>query len=241
MIQQTIPRIIHQSYHIKNLSDSLNNNIAKLKNINPNWEYRLYDDKDQINFISNNYESQILKAYLKINPLYGVARADFFRYLLIYKVGGIWLDIKSTMNKDMDTIIQKNDSFLLSQWSNRMGEPSQGWGLHYDLRHIPGGEFHQWHIISSPRNPLIKAVIEKVFKNIHTYSIEEFGVGSIGVWRTTGPIAYTLAMSPLLKRYPHRFVNIEKDLQFEYSIFEQFIHRKLSKKHYSQIKEPIVL
>lgn len=237
-----IPKIIHQSYHTKILPDILNKNIDKIKKMNPDWEYRLYDDKDQIEFISQYYGSQMLKSYLKINPLYGAARADFFRYLLIYKIGGVWLDIKSSMNQSLDTLLQKNDSFLLAQWQNKKGDVFSGWGLFDDLKHIKNGEFQQWHIISTPHNPLIKAVIQRVLENISTYTPKKFGVGWKGVLNTTGPIAYTLAIAPLLKKYPHRFVDVQKDLNFQYTIFpEKFTHRKLYKIHYSQLTEPIIL
>ena len=87
-----IPKIIHQSFSTKNMPKEILDNIKKIKKLNPNWEYRFYNDKDVTNFISENYESHILEYYNKINPKYGAARADLFRYLLIYKVGGVWLD-----------------------------------------------------------------------------------------------------------------------------------------------------
>ena len=240
--EHSIPKIIHQSYHTKAVPDIINKNISKIKKMNPDWEYRFYDDNDQVEFISHNYGPEMLKAYLKINPLYGAARADFFRYLLINKVGGVWLDIKSTMNQSLDISLQKNDSFLLAQWQNKEGELFQGRGLFDDLKHIQNGEFQQWHIISEPNNPLIKAVIQNVLKNISTYSPDKFGVGFMGVLRTTGPIAYTLAIAPLLKKYPYRFIDTNKDLRFQYSILtKKFAHRKLYNKHYSQLTEPVII
>ena len=35
--------------------------------------------------------SEIYGFYQRINPIYGAARADFFRYLLMYAQGGIYL------------------------------------------------------------------------------------------------------------------------------------------------------
>ena len=82
-----IPKIIHQTYYDKaSLSLELNNNIKHLKKINKDWEYRFYDNKDIINFISLNYEIEVLNKVNLINPKYGVVLADLFRYLLLYKV-----------------------------------------------------------------------------------------------------------------------------------------------------------
>jgi len=238
----SIPKIIHQSYHTKEVPDIINKNIEKIKNMNPGWEHRFYDDDDQVKFITQHYGPEMLKAYLKINPLYGAARADFFRYLLINKVGGVWLDIKSSMNQSLDTSLQNKDSFLLAQWNNKSEGLFQGWGLFDELKDIKNGEFQQWHIVSAPHNPLIKAVIQRVLHNIATYTPDKFGVGWMGVLRTTGPIAYTLAIAPLLKEYPHHFVDVEKDLKFQYTIMRgKFAHRTLHKRHYSQLTEPIIL
>lgn len=239
--KQHIPKIIHQSYHSRSVHPAIAKNIEKIKKLNPDWEYRFYDDADHLKFISKYYPKEILDAYNSINPLYGAARADFFRYLLIYKVGGVWLDIKSTIKQDLNISLRENDLFILSQWDNKMGESFQGFGLHPDLAHISGGEFETWHIISAPGNLMIKAVIQKVLQNINSYSPEKFGIGKIGVWRTTGPIAYTLAIVPLLKKHKHRFVNIGKEFMFQYTIFKQFEHKKLYENHYSELKEPIIL
>ncbi len=239
--KQKIPKIIHQSFYDRGLPDVLKKNVKKLLKVNPDWEYRFYDDQDQEEFIRLHYGTDMLAAYHMINPLYGAARTDFFRYLLIYEIGGVWLDIKSSISQNLDSTLKENDLFLLSQWPNRLGEPFEKFGLFPELCPIPGGEFQQWHIVSAPKNPFLKAVIQRVLYNIRTYTPEKFGVGFMGALRTTGPIAYTLAIAPLLKYYPHRFVNIHEDMKFIYSIFDHRLHRKLFKTHYSQLHEPLIL
>ncbi|MCA3362157.1 MAG: hypothetical protein INF74_09420, partial [Roseomonas sp.] len=62
--------------------------------MNPDWEYRLYEDADCERFIRENYDAETFKLFRSIHPDYGAARADFFRYLLLYRLGGVYLDIK---------------------------------------------------------------------------------------------------------------------------------------------------
>lgn len=242
-----IPKIIHQSYMSRELPPALSENIERIKSINTNWEYRFYDNNDIVDFISKNYSPYILECYNKINPKYGAARADFFRYLAIYKEGGVWLDIKSFTSEPLDKVLQIDDLFLLSQWQNKMCEPFQNWGLHESLVHIPGGEFQQWHIISVPRNPFIKAVIERVLININKYDPKVDGVGTHGILNTTGPNAYTLAIVPLLKKYKHRFVDSNRDLKLEYSIFSNgdistnYLHQKIYENYYCRLIDSVIL
>src|SRR4051794_34826120 len=97
-----IPRVIHQTYPIKKLPAELNDNISRMMALNPSYRHMLYDDEYITHFIEREYGSRILSMYNLINPEYGAARADLFRYLLMYKDGGIYLDIKSRIVKPLD-------------------------------------------------------------------------------------------------------------------------------------------
>jgi len=101
-MSETIPRIIHQTFPSKeNLLPEISNNIAKICKMNPDWEYRLYDDFDIEERLFHYYGAKILKIYRRINRGYGAARADFFRYLILYAEGGVYLDIKSTLTRPL--------------------------------------------------------------------------------------------------------------------------------------------
>ena len=211
---------------------------------NPNWEYRFYDD-DAAGFISTNYGPRVLRYYDRINDKYGPARADLFRYLLLYKCGGAYFDIKSSPAKPLDEILLSDDRYLLSRWNNQPGRdnPFAGWGLHPELRSAPGGEFQQWHIVAAPGHPFLKAAIERVLGNIDRYDPDLHGTGFRGVLRTTGPIAYTLAIAPLLHSHQHRFADSQHDLGFVYSIFaaRNQSHKTKDTTHYKTLHEPLVV
>ena len=240
--QMAIPKIIHQTLNNKyELNPIFKANIEKLKYHNLNWEHRLYDDNDQRKFISNCYGADFLQSFDKINALYGAARADFFRYLLMYELGGVYLDIKSTSNKKLDDVLQEDESFVLSRWANKDGERYQGWGRHPEFG--VESEYQQWHIIAAPRHPFLKSVISIVKINIDEYKPIRDGVGQIGVLRLTGPIAYTLAIEAIKKFHKHRLVDIT-NLGFEHSIVPDIplstIGNLYGREHYSILREPIV-
>jgi mannosyltransferase OCH1-like enzyme len=186
----------------------------------------------------------MLNYYENINPMYGAARADLFRYLLIYEYGGVYLDIKSTIVNPLDDVLRPDDDYLLSKWRNGPGEDYEGWGTYYPKIDGIESEYQQWHIVASARHPFLKAVIEKVRHNIDRYSPFTDGVGKNGVMKLTGPIAYTSAIEPILAHHKHRLLDIE-DLGFRYSIIpsenhNQYGHVKLFKNHYTTLTEPIV-
>ena len=91
LIKPQIPRVIHQTYKTNDLPTEISEVVQRLKDMNPTFEYRFYNDKDCVDFIRENYDEETLNLYLSINPNYGSAKSDFFRYLLMYKVGGVLL------------------------------------------------------------------------------------------------------------------------------------------------------
>jgi len=189
LTKNKIPRIIHQTYKNFDLPKSLSDNIKYIKELNPTFEYRFYDDDDCISFIRENYDSETLELYLSINNKYGQARADFFRYLLMYKVGGVYLDIKSGMDRPLDDIILPNDEYILTHWDRNDWADEIGYAL---------GEFQNWHIICVPNHPFLEKVIDEVKNNIRNYIS---GVGKESVLRLTGPIAYSIGIVKVLDIY----------------------------------------
>lgn len=237
-----IPRVVHQTYFTKQLPLEIQENIIALKQINPDWEFRLYDDKDIEQYIHQHYPS-LMSTFKKISPAYGVAKADLFRYLVIYNEGGVYLDIKSSVQQPLNTIIQDDDEYLLCHWQNSPGQIHQGIGFHRCIAN-PRGEFQQWHVIARSGHPFLKAVIENVCHNIHHYNPFLHDTGGWGVVNLTGPIAYTLAIEPHLQKYSCRIADTNAEFGLIYSIYEtkdfNHKHHKQLKKHYTECTESIV-
>jgi len=235
----SIPRVICQVYPTCNLPEVLAQNVRSIREINPGWAYRFFDDAQMEDWIQRNYGAEVLGYYHRINPKYGAARADFFRYLLIYKLGGVYFDIKSSTSRPLDEVLRPDDVYLLSRWPEGV---YAGWGKHEGLEAVGGHEFQQWHVIAAPGHPFLRAVLERIVNAIDRYDPWRDGTGKRGVLHLTGPIAYTLAIAPLLA-HPHRLVSSEQDLGLLYSVFGKNTtqtHRSLFKSHYTKLDEPII-
>lgn len=236
-----IPKILHHTHSDKAMPREVAENISQLIERNPGWKHQFYDDKDRFDFIRDHYDLRVLKAYNRINPMYGAARADFFRYLLIYKVGGLYMDLKSGASKSLDEITAGH-SYLLSQWDNGPGGLHAGWGTHFD--NFPRGEFQQWYIAATPGHHFLKCVIDQVLINIENYTPERFGVGFRGVLHTTGPIPYTLAILPVIGQGKHHYQSTNEQMGFIYNNLK-VEHRNLMhterRPHYLTLEDPVVL
>ena len=234
-----IPRIMHQVYLTGEPPEQLKLNVEMHKARNQNWEHRLYNEHDGMGLIANHYGDDMLASYLRISEDYPAARVDLLCNLIIYAYGGVYFDIKSSFDRPLDEVIRPDDSYLLAQWRNGLGQPNERWGIHHDLAHVPGGEYMKYFIIAEPQHPYSAAIIDKIVYNIAHYRPWS-AVGRTGVLRTTGPIAYTLGIHPIRDKHPHRFVT-EAELGSRPSIEDGYDHKTaFQKKHYSLLTNPVI-
>jgi mannosyltransferase OCH1-like enzyme len=228
-----ITRLIHQTFPSKELPFDLMELVDRLKFNNPEYKHKLYSDYDIENFISLHYGEEVNRAYYKINPEYGPARSDFFRYLVLYKFGGIYIDIKTGFKRPLREIISDDDEYLISSWPDAYWEPRLKTGY---------GEYQNLFIGCAPNHPFLLAVINQCIKNINTANPQ--AAGKFDVTKITGPLMYTSVIHPMIKSGNYKFTfkpkNYNGDLKP--SLLKNLSsHKKYYKTHYSELKSPIIL
>lgn len=183
---KSIPKIFHRTHKTKEIIELFADVENKIRKLHPNYQIINYDSEDVIKFIKENYNERILKAYLSIDNKYGAAKADFFRYLLIYIKGGIYLDIKSGPVKNIDKLLEKaKDKMIVSR-----DHPVFGW---FWPVLFPYGENIQWAIIAPKGHPVIKELIIQSMTHIeYDYNNEKNFYGNYGTLCLAGPIPYTI-------------------------------------------------
>jgi mannosyltransferase OCH1-like enzyme len=87
-----VPLHIYQTWHTKKLPKKMQDCVDRLVQDNPEFEHHLYDDDDCREFIRTQFDKKTLNAFDQLIP--GAYKADLWRYCILYKKGGIYLDIK---------------------------------------------------------------------------------------------------------------------------------------------------
>ena len=141
----TIPKIIYQTWITKQLTIRQKYIQDQIKIKNPEYEIILYDDDDMDNFIKINYDNDIYNVF-KLLKL-GAVKADFWRYLILYKYGGIYLDFDSNIICNLDELIEINDTAIISREGNV-------------------GVFLQWALIFEKQHPILLDCINRCIINI---------------------------------------------------------------------------
>lgn len=95
-----IPKIIHLTHYDKSrIPKKVWNNLEKYCN---DYKIIYYSDNDCINFISKNYNNNLADIFKNLST--GAHKADLFRYCVLFKLGGIYLDIKIGIVRDISLI-----------------------------------------------------------------------------------------------------------------------------------------
>jgi hypothetical protein len=182
------------------------------------------------------FSREIRGAYDAIDPEYGAARADFFRYLVVFRQGGVYLDIKASMERPLESIIAPRDEYVVARWDGQAFPRFGRWP-----RYGVDRELQQWHVISRPGHPLLKRVIDRVVFNVQHYHPLRNGIGRMAVLLNTGPIAYSRALLPELSNQRHTHYWSHADLGLVYSIarFGRTERQKLFGADYRRLRSPL--
>jgi hypothetical protein len=179
-----IPKVIYQTWKTTNLTSNVQSVRERIRVLNPEYTMYLYDDDTIDSFIRLNFEERIYAAFSKLKN--GAARADFWRYCVLYKNGGIYLDIDSVILRPLNELIDfKNDQCIIT----REGNP---------------GIFNNWIMIFEKEHPILERTIELCCLNIE----QRIKPALINVCYLTGPAGpYTSAINDIMLPFLYQGLN----------------------------------
>jgi mannosyltransferase OCH1-like enzyme/predicted GH43/DUF377 family glycosyl hydrolase len=154
-----IPFNIFQTWHTLDLPPKMKNNVELLKLQNPEFTHHLYDDNMCREFIKNNYDKDILYSFDKLKP--GAYKSDLWRYCILYKYGGIYLDIK----------LNCTNGFKLKYLTNKE------YFVRDRIVHSNNG-IYQAFLVTLPNNNILFNCIQKIVQNVknNVYSYNSLSV-----------------------------------------------------------------
>jgi GR25 family glycosyltransferase involved in LPS biosynthesis len=189
--KKTIPRNIFQTWCSKELEPELLNIRDTMLGKNPGWKYYLYDDAEMESFVRDTYPD-IYSSYMKLNQI--TAKADLWRYLVLYKYGGIYIDMDSSVDESLDTLIKEEDEAILTAEGNP-------------------GLYVQWALIFNKGHPILGHVIDVVVNNIKK------NIYPTDILKMTGPGAFTKGIeryhnSLYVHPIPHNMITHMTDINY---------------------------
>ena len=166
-----IPKIIHQTWKTNDIPKQWEDAVQSCKIIYKDYKYILWTDKTMDEFVEKNYPKfyKIYKSYK-----YNIQRCDTFRYLVLYKYGGIYLDMDIVCKKDLNELL--NYDLILAK--------------SYNVE----SSFTNSFFMIIPNHPFFKYCIDSLPESINKY--QYFGK-HLHVMTSTGP----LFLNNMIKKY----------------------------------------
>jgi len=227
-----IPNIVHMTFCSRRLPITILNVINKNKQVCKNCIFKFYDDEECETMIKTHFSARIFNAYSSINPNLGAMKADFFRYCILYLMGGIYIDIKSSINVPVFKLIQKNDTCILDI-PHRDKE--------YWRKKAP--TYEQWLLIFAPQHLYLHTMICQMVGYIEfKYIPQIFGKQNITmkqqILHVTGPDAFTKAVHSSIHQAnkSHRNINYELYFKLNWELNYRQMYKINNKTHYSEVK-----
>lgn len=183
-----IPPHIHQTWRSKNLDgdQDLLSKTNTWRNLNPGYDYTLYDDAEADTFMRENFPAPIYEAYsLMPKP---VLKADFFRYAVLLIRGGVYSDVDTGCLRPISSWIEGYPDVGLIVGIEADPNDRPNWDKWY-ARHL---QLVQWTIAGAPGHPTLKRAVEKIVEQSAERRREgEENGGKYNIMDWTGPGLWT--------------------------------------------------
>jgi mannosyltransferase OCH1-like enzyme len=163
----TIPKIIIQTWKSHNIPFKYKDDIVSMKKYNQDFKYIFFSDDDIEYFLKKNYP-EYYKTYLKL-PVF-IQKIDFFRYVAVYHYGGFYFDLDMKGLYPLDELLNYDCVFPVDQNipSSRCNKYRYIKYCKKDLNLLLG----QYAFGAKPQNKFIKELCDTIHKNIDKYILE---------------------------------------------------------------------
>lgn len=161
---QKIPKIIIQTNEKNAVPVDMYKSMKKLMDDNIDYEYIYFNNDDARKYLDENFNKKVLNAFDKVKP--GAYKADLFRYCILYKMGGVYIDTPMVSKAPLDFLIDPLDEFISPEDNGT------------------GGIYNAF-ICCTSGHPIIKKAMDMSIYNIEN---EIYGNDPHGDLSITGPI-----------------------------------------------------
>jgi mannosyltransferase OCH1-like enzyme len=153
-----IPRTIHQTWKTQHVPSHWNGTVESVRQFNANqFEYRLWTDDDMHKFVRLK-EPYLYEHTFLTYPL-DIQRVDAFRYIILYHIGGIYIDMDNGCRQSFESLLNVLES-LDSQSIHHAAFP----------RTVPVGVSNGF-MISTKGHPLFQILISRLSLFNHNYLV----------------------------------------------------------------------
>jgi len=172
-----IPKIFHLLWKTDTLPNYGKKLVRKLKQLHPDYKIMIWTDQNMETFIKNystKFKNSLYTKYHRFDTM--IQRCDLFRVVILYALGGIYLDLDIEITKPLNTIT--SDCFLVCE---KILTPQEK----QDFGHSDSVRVANYAFGSIAGHDFFKLLIERMIKNSekpvnhHNDVLETTGTGLV--------------------------------------------------------------
>ncbi len=182
-----IPLVLYQSWHSHQVPQAIHRAREQIRDRNPQLDLYWYSDEDCLRFLQEEFEPEVAAAFEALNP--GAYKCDLWRYCILYKRGGIYLDAKFETLLPLAMLLAVEPQMFIKDYGY--------------------GSWNEWvyngAIASPPGNPLFRYCIDDI---LESYRGHLYRNGALDI---TGPELFGRVLllargKPYVESQPFQFI-----------------------------------
>ena len=197
--------------------------LKRFRQRNRDFSFEFFDDKRMNDYMDANFAGHpILEVFHYITVM--AAKVDVWRYCILYKEGGVYCDIDSSLALPLRTLLKDDPEEMLSYEGNlwhdwlelgRYADPAV-----YQAAPSPEVEalldqpdhlFLTWFLCFAPGHPILKEYIDLLVRHFPFFKDKVFDRMLPASSHATGPVALTQAVWKALKKTKCRPAQFGRD------------------------------
>ena len=124
---------------------------------NPAWQTRFYDDAACVSFVRSEFP-EYYDAYTSLPK--DVERSDFFRYLVVLRLGGVYADVDTECVTPLDAFLRPRDALVVG-WEGEFATDEMAYSRHFVRRR----QVLNWAFAAAPGHPALREVCDRIKEN----------------------------------------------------------------------------
>jgi mannosyltransferase OCH1-like enzyme len=211
-----IPRRVYQTWKEPALPAVHALGVKRFRKRNPDCSFEFFDDERMAAYMRSNYAAHpILDVFERIKI--PASKADIWRYCILYREGGIYCDIDSSLSIPFRELLKDDPSEVLSfegnPWSSLMqvgdyAEPAlflpRPPALVAANLDYPDNTILNWLLCFEKGHPILAEIIDLIVRHFPFFDDRQFESVWQAVIHATGPLAFTQAVWRWMERTGQR-------------------------------------
>ncbi|KAG1680918.1 hypothetical protein FOA52_009877 [Chlamydomonas sp. UWO 241] len=129
-----------------------------------------------------------------------VERADFFRYMVVLRYGGVYADVDVECRQPMAHVLKPTDT-MVTGWEAEAGSDEEAASKSF----VRKRQILQWFFAAAPGHPALREVCDRIAANAHSLLSEDPNVDTL---ERTGPGVWTDVVLTYALKHPPAFAGV---------------------------------